>query len=94
MVSDSITNASIHAAPNNNNNNARDVSKKKRVRFQFPFPVYDLLLFCIRICIYWLIFSKISRLFGDFQARSAKLKQCKLDVRREQWLSQGTPPIS
>ncbi|PQP97048.1 uncharacterized protein Pyn_31081 [Prunus yedoensis var. nudiflora] len=52
MVSDSITNASIHAAPNNNNNNARDVGKKKR-------------------------------------ARSAKLKQCKLDVRREQWLSQG-----
>ncbi|CAB4280871.1 unnamed protein product [Prunus armeniaca] len=51
MVSDSITNASIHAAPNNNNN-ARDVGKKKR-------------------------------------ARSAKLKQCKLDVRREQWLSQG-----
>ncbi|BBH03868.1 RING/U-box superfamily protein [Prunus dulcis] len=51
MVSDSITNASIHAAPNNNNA-ARDVGKKKR-------------------------------------ARSAKLKQCKLDVRREQWLSQG-----
>lgn len=26
--------------------------------------------------------------------RSAKLKQCKLDARREQWLSQGISKIS
>lgn len=33
--------------------------------------------------------------FGGFQAnRSAKLKQCKLDARREQWLSQGISKIS
>ncbi|CAN6578273.1 unnamed protein product [Malus baccata var. baccata] len=49
MLSDAITSASVHAAPNSG---GRDLGKKKR-------------------------------------ARSAKLKQCKLDVRREQWLSQG-----
>lgn len=35
----------------------------------------------------------ISCLFFDQANRSAKLKQCKLDARREQWLSQGIHPI-
>lgn len=43
-------------------------------------------------------FRKFDLIFwnlGIFQAnRSAKLKQCKLDARREQWLSQGTLTIS
>lgn len=82
MISDSITNASASAAPS-----ARDMGKKKRVinnvffvdQFSFNFSQIRFLFVGFLIA------------FGVSQQtnRAAKLKQSKLGLRREQWLSQG-----
>jgi len=78
MITDSITNASATSAP-------RDSGKKKRVTLSslinlIPFSEIDSKFWFLMVLLLHYVLQN---------NKSAKMKQNKLGLRREQWLSQG-----